>query len=146
MERERTKKCKEYTRLIEQPHQNEKLEIIKSNLFLSKLGDYDLFELVLGCSLKKCSQSSTIHTLNEKVDKIGYVVSGKIKLTFNMGHTMRREKSVNWVLNEKDWIGLEEFLWQGTYQSTGEVSSIGAVILWIPRELFAGKFNAKTNN
>ena len=59
---------------------------------------------------------------------------------------MLKKDSITWFLNEKDWIGLEEFLWDKNYQSSGNVYSIGAIILWIPVDLFEGKFNVRTNH
>jgi hypothetical protein len=44
--------------------------------------------------------------MGDKVEKIGYVVSGKIKLSFSSGNKAKRDSAITWFLNEKDWIGL----------------------------------------
>lgn len=57
-----------------------KLEIIRNNPFFCILGGYDLYELVISSQMKEYSQGSITNEYNQKLDKIGLVVSGKIKL------------------------------------------------------------------
>lgn len=40
------------------------------------------------------------------MNKIGYIVGGKVKLSFNQGHSFRKERGITWTLSEGDWIGL----------------------------------------
>ena len=42
-------------------------------------------------------------------------------------------------------IGLEEYLWEATFKSSGQVISRDAKILYIPESLFAEKFNETVN-
>jgi hypothetical protein len=85
------------------------------------------------------------HEKSDKVSKIGYVVTGKIKITMLDADNHRKNKGIYWFLNEDDWIGLEEYLWDRAQQSSGEIQTIAAIILWIPHHLFSAKFNLRTN-
>jgi len=49
---------------------------------------------------------------------------------------LRKDPGIYWFLNEGDWIGLEEHLWDKPQESSGEVQTIAAIILWIPFHLF----------
>lgn len=132
-ERERTRKHKEYQKILSLPEHQQKLEIIKENPFLSVLGNYDAFELAIASHLRDYSQAAETHKAASIVEKIGFVYTGKVRLTFDQGNRNRHENNITWFVNEKDWIGLEEALWDQPFQSSGEICSIGAIILWIPR-------------
>ena len=107
LQRERTKKMKQYTKLIDHKENSAKLEIVQNSPFLSLLGHYDIYELSIGSQLKIYSQAAVTHQFNSKLEKIGYIVNGKVKLNFNKGHKAKRDSSVTWFLGEGDWIGLQ---------------------------------------
>jgi hypothetical protein len=68
---------------MENNENRHKVDITRNSPFLSYLGNYDLFELTIGSQLKEYSQGATTHKIQEKIDMIGLIVSGKVKLTFS---------------------------------------------------------------
>jgi hypothetical protein len=52
--------------------------------FLRCLGRFDFIDLVVKSSLKQYSQSYVTHLSGKAVTKIGCIISGKIKLAYNM--------------------------------------------------------------
>lgn len=75
------------------------------------------------------------------MEAIGCVLLGKIKLSFPSGSG----QAVGVQAGEGEWVGLEEYLWEGNFRSSGEAASVSAKLVWIPRDVFRSKFNLSSN-
>ncbi len=99
--------------------------------FFRNLGEYDLLEVGALGQFKEYSQAGKTHFAGDQPEKIGCVLSGRVKITFGLGG--RREKDgVNLHLGEGEWIGLEQLLWSLPLRSSGEVSSANCLVFWLP--------------
>lgn len=52
---------------------------------------------------------------------------------------------MNMQAGETEWVGLEEYLWEENFRSSGEAASVSAKLVWVPREVFRSKFNLSSN-
>ena len=125
-------------------------EMLAKIPFFGCLGEYDMLELCARCQVKVYSQGGTTHEAKETVPRIGCLVNGKVRCTVgesNLNKLQRHKdtRGMNWVLGEGEWIGLEEYLWERPLGSNGAVSSMAAIIVWIPRDIFQSKFNLRVN-
>lgn len=93
---------------------------------------------------------------------MGYLVEGKTKLLYvednpniEIHDKIIKRYKINMQKDNKgailayqhegDWIGLDEYLWNTPFKSSGEVISMNALVLWIPTDVFYEKFNARSN-
>lgn len=92
--------------------------------------------MAVKCEIRQYPQGAMTHEKGQDVKKIGCIVSGKLRLTFNdekKSKDMRvRNHGIHVNIAEGDWIGLEEYLWDYQMKSSGEVHSVIALVVWIP--------------
>jgi signal-transduction protein with cAMP-binding, CBS, and nucleotidyltransferase domain len=122
-----------------------KFEFLQQMSFFKSLGEYDFLDLTTKSQIKEYRQGSTTHKCGGTVDMIGCVIIGKVKLHYPTDKEGAKGKKITVSISEGDWLGLQEYLWKQDYRSSGEVSSIIAMVVWIPIDIFESKFNTMAN-
>lgn len=116
-------------------------------------------EIIAESKYLTLGKGASSHSSQSSVEFLGFILAGKIKVTHEdedfeidgvkkksfSKYYMHQKKSNNHnyvsYLQVGECIGLEEYLWEVKFKSSGEVISHDAKVLYIPESLFSSKFN-----